>query len=180
MLPKLVSAAIGDGTVSTYTYGSKGDTLVKGLEQYQKRNNVNAKAADNLIRLIKTDKDDWIGRVVAMRDEIAHARGVRGYQFEPVQAADGKVGVQGPRFMGIDTLAFMRLVYSNNIEFHQEFMCLTLGLRAAGLVLVPENSGRMGQQYREYGKYVRWAWAMRGAEPTTAPSSDTSPPKTGE
>jgi len=73
----------------------------------------------------------------------------------------------------------MRLVYSNNIEFHQEFMCLTLGLRVAGLVLVPENYGWMGQQYGKYGKYVRWAWAMRVAEPVTAPPSGTSSSKSG-
>src|SRR5205807_1617655 len=60
MLPKLVSAVLGPGTVHTNTYGDEGDKLVKGLEQYKKRKAANLEAADNLIKLIKTDKDDWI------------------------------------------------------------------------------------------------------------------------
>ncbi len=133
-------------------------------------------AADHLIKLIKADKDDWIARVVAMRDEVAHAKGLRGYTFEPVPLPGGKFDVRKPRFMETETLPFMRMIYSNNIEFHQEFMCLTLGLRVSGLVLVPENLGSMGQRYGKYGRYVRWAWAFRATEDLAQqPSQDSLP-----
>jgi len=108
MLVKLVGPVLGPGTVRTHTYSDEGDSLVKGLEQYKKRNNANLEAADNLIRLVKADKDDWIARVVAMRDTIAHYKGVRRYQFEPVQLADGRIGVRAPRFMATDTCGFRK------------------------------------------------------------------------
>jgi hypothetical protein len=41
MLAKLVSVAVGKGTIHVNTYGDAGDKLVKGLEQYRKRKNAN-------------------------------------------------------------------------------------------------------------------------------------------
>ncbi len=158
MLAKLVSVAVGEGTIHAKTYRDDGDKLVKGLEQYKKRKNANHSGADNLIGLIKADKADWIARVVAMRDDIAHYRGVRGYQFEPVRLPDGGVGVAKPRFQGMDTLQFMRLVYANNIQFHQDFMSMTLALRVPGLVLGIADPSRLTHEFGKFGKFIKWAW----------------------
>ncbi len=165
MLAKLINPVIGDGTVRTNTYGDKGDALVKGLEQYKKRKDANTKAADNLIALIKDDKAAWIARVVAVRDSVAHYKGIRGYQFEPVRLPDGGVGVHPPRVAGIETVQFMRLVYSNNIEFHQDFMCLALTLKVRALALACAVQTDVVRQYGNYGKYVRWGWSMRSTSP---------------
>ena len=48
-------------------------------------------------------------------------------------------------------------VYSNNIEFHHDFMCLVLGLRLLSLSLMPTDSEQMTKQYDKFGKYVRWS-----------------------
>ena len=156
MLAKLINPVIGDGTVRTKTYGDEGDALVRGLEQYKKRKDANTEAADSLMALIKDDKAAWIARVVALRDTVAHYRGIRGYQFEPVRLPDGGIGVRPPRVEGIDTVPFMRLVYSNNIEFHQDFMCLALALKVPSLALVRANQADVVRQHGKYGKYVRW------------------------
>lgn len=161
MLAKLVSVVVGEGTVHTDTYGAEGDKLVKGLEQYKKRGNANVAGADRLIALIKADKADWIAKVVSIRDDIAHYRGVRRYQFEPLRLPDGGIGVAKPRFRDLDTLQFMRLVYSNNIQFHQDFMCLALALRAPpALALGGVETASAIQQFGKYGKFVKWGWNM--------------------
>lgn len=164
MLVKLIDPVIGDRTVRTQTFGDKGDAVVKGLEQYKKRNDANTRAADDLISVVKDDKDAWLARVVALRDTVAHFKGLRHYQFEPVRLPDGGVGVQPPRFNGVDTVGFMRLAYANNIAFHQDFMCLTLALKVPGLVLVRADANQMANQYGKYGKHVRWGWGMKNPE----------------
>ena len=98
MLVKLMIPILAPHKVSTETYSNKGDALVKGLEAYKHRSDSNKEAADSLIDLIKHDKENWIERVVGIRDELNHKKGLMGFQFEPILLPGSKLSVQKPRF----------------------------------------------------------------------------------
>lgn len=119
MMVKLLIPIVGKNIVHTKTFGDKGKKVIKGLEKFKEKSGVNVAAVSSLIELIKSDKDSWLEQVVNIRDELNHIRGLRDYAFEPVKLPNGKLGIQKPRFKNMDTVDFMKLVYSNNLGFHR-------------------------------------------------------------
>ena len=68
-----------------------------------------------------------------------------------------------PRFDDAETLPLMELIRSNNLIFQQDFMALSLALRALPwFVLVQEDSGGVLLGVPpELGKYVVWGWRFQ-------------------
>lgn len=162
MLVKLMIPILAPHKVTTETYEKKGDSLVKGLEAYKHRKDSNKEAADALIGLIKQDKDDWIERVVGMRDELNHRRGLRDFQFEPIRLPSGKLIAQKPRFKGMDTLQFLESVYQCNLEYQQDFMCYALSIKAPAafkLAVLPDDSP-IRESFGPDGAFLRWGWSF--------------------
>jgi hypothetical protein len=158
MLAKLLGPTIGHGNVKTSTYGAKGDGLIKGLEAYRKRPSAHRDAVDNLIQLVALNKDSWIGRVVDWRDTVSHYRALTHFRFEFIQGPDGNPTCVPPRFEGMDTLPFLRLVYSNNVQYQQDFMAFALALKARGLSLIRAN---VDNDPNPSWRYVKWGWGQR-------------------
>lgn len=162
MLVKLMNPVLGEGIVRTHTYSNKGDDLVKGLTQYKNKNGVKVSAVDDLIGLIKEDKQVWIDRVIQIRDRLNHVEGLSDYHFTPAKLPNGEIVPLKPKFDGTDTLKFMKTIYENNLGYHQDFMCLALAVIAPGLCLVPEETTRMNQAFGNHNsaQFVKWGWGM--------------------
>jgi len=161
MLVKLLDSTLGQNIVSTHTYGDKGEKVIKGLEQYKKKDGVRSRVVDELVRMIREDKDLWLGKAVSLRDELTHVNALRGYQFEPLQLPNGEISAKKPSFRGQETVPLMRLIYQNNVEFHQDFMCLTLALKAPPVLELAEierESSRKRHGNVPSAEYVKWGW----------------------
>lgn len=163
MLAKLMIPIVGKNVVQTQTYGDKGEKLIKGLTQYKQKKEVNVVAIDHLINLIKSDKDSWLEKVVGFRDELNHYKALRDYRFEPIQMPKGQIGVRKPAFKNMNTVEFMKLTFSNNIEFHQDFMALALAIKAPPIFqLIPQDATSAIKDYNhEAARYIKWAWGLR-------------------
>jgi hypothetical protein len=161
MLIKLMIPIVGKDVVSTKTYGNKGEDLIKGLMQYKKKKDVKVEAVDQLIELIRSDKDSWLEKVVSYRDELNHFKGLRNYQFEPLNLPNGEITVVKPSFKKINTVQFMTVAYTNNLEFHQDFLSCALEIKAPkGFILIPQDPEKAKKEFEDAGKYIKWAWGL--------------------
>jgi hypothetical protein len=161
MLVKLLIPAIGPGLVKTHTYENAGNSLLKGLRQYAKGKKANKQAVEHLCYVIEVHRDGWLEKAVALRDEINHIQGVNNYHFSPLTLSDGKVDAERPRFKGIETLEFIRLIYHNALVFHQDFMVYTLALKSPPVfVLAPQDPKSAEEMFPGYGQYIRFCWVL--------------------
>ncbi len=160
MLVKLLIPIIGKGIVGTQTFGNKGDKLIKGLEKFKSKKDVNVNAIDDLSTLIRDDKDSWLEKVIKIRDHFNHIEGLRFFQFIPRKLPNGNIVPQKPKFQNIQTVPFMKLIYSNNLEFHQDFMCLLLAIRLpTGLFLIEANPQQCQKEFNlKAARFIKFAW----------------------
>lgn len=164
MLVKLLIPAIGPGFVKTHTYENAGNTLLKGLQQYAKSKNANKQAVDNLCHVVELHRDGWLEKAVALRDEVNHIEGLNNYHFSPLIQPDGNVDADRPRFKGIETLKFMRLIYHNALVFHQDFMVYTLSLKAPPVfALGLQDQASAESMYPGYGQFIPYCWMLQNA-----------------
>lgn len=161
MLVKLVDPVIGDHRVKTHTFANDGDDLIKGLRQYTKQNGVNVNGVEDLIKVIELHQEGWIRKAIELRDEFNHVKGLNDYMFLPKKLPSGEVIPVKPTLKGIGTLKFFKVIYSNSAVFHQDFMVYSLALKApAALFLAPEDEQRAIEQWKHFGKYVKFCWGM--------------------
>lgn len=169
MMVKILDPILGKGAVSTQTFGACGDRVVKGLGQYKRRKGASSEAVDRLIEICQADKHEWLELVVEVRDRLSHTEGIRDFEFEPAHDAAGQVTAKCPQFSFMGTVPFMELVYTNNLEFQQDFMSLAYGIRAAQkalhLVIVDESvpMGFFGKDRR--ARFVKYGLALPPADP---------------
>jgi len=160
MLVKLIDPIIGAGTVGTHTFGDKGEKVIRGLEQYKLRKGSNREMADHLISLIRDDQRTWLEYIVSIRDEFSHTTALQKFRFEPAKLSNGEVIPQKPKLKGTETLPLLETAYSNNLGFHQDFMCLSLAMAFPMFGLVPvDRSKPLG--FQNCDQYIKWAWSMR-------------------
>jgi hypothetical protein len=165
MLVKLLPPILGKGIVKTQTYGDKGEHLIKGLTQYKNKKGVNVNAVDNLIELIRSDKDSWLQTTIEFRDELNHHKGLKDYGFTLKSLPNGKYAVVKPKFNGFNTVDFMKLIYSNNIEYHQDFIALALAIKLPEcFTLIPCDREHARTNLGDQNGYVKWSWGMKHSE----------------
>ncbi len=160
MLVKLLIPIIGKGIVGTQTFGDKGNNVIKGLEKYKSKKDVNVKAINDLIILIRDDKNSWLKNVINIRDHLNHIKGLRNYEFVPFKLPNGEIIPKKPQFLKLQTVPFMRLVYSNNLEFSQDFMSLSIAIRLPrGLFLIEANSTKCQEEFNhKAARFIKYAW----------------------
>ena len=149
--------------IRTTSFGDKGDKIIKGLESLKKNKKNNVQAIDNLISLIKDDKDSWLETTIKFRDELNHYEALSNYTFKPMKLPNGQLTAIKPKFRDMETVRFMRLVYANNIEFQQDFITLALLLRLPGSIcLVPAELKEVQKFFNDHDscKYIKWGFAM--------------------
>jgi hypothetical protein len=169
MLAKLLGPLIDKDQLRLHSFEKKGHGVIKALEGYKQHKEPHVVAAiSELIRLIQEDRESWISLLVQARDTASHYRALSNYVFQPYPVGGG-VGVRKPRLLsGSETIDSLRLIYSNNIEFHQDFMSVAMAVRLKHLALVRLDPGAMEKEWQSpAGRYVKWGWAIR---PATAPT----------
>jgi hypothetical protein len=167
MLVKILDPLIGKGRVKTITYGKAGETLIKGLAQLKRDKQIIAWSKINdidlMIKLINDNKIAWIEKVVDMRDDLNHMRGLQDFKFLPVKTSDNIIIAEKPKYLGMETVDFMELVYSNNLAFHQDFMSISMILKAPpDISLMPINPEQAIKKYGDnpLAKYIKYCLGL--------------------
>lgn len=160
MLVKLMIPILGK-RVKTQTFAAKGDHLVNGLEQYKKQKTAPVPKVQEFIDMLKWAKQDWIEKVVDLRDELNHHKGLTHYWFEPVKIATGEIVPLKPKFKGMDTLDFMEDACGRNLVFHQDFAAMALSLVApACMALTTETRQNRLEPYGDLAPCLKWTWGL--------------------
>jgi len=161
MLVKLLDPILGKGFVRTKTFAKKGKSIIKGLEQLKNKKQIIAERVDNFIELIKSDKDNWLEKVIDYRDELNHSQGLSNFKFMPKKLKNGQIVPAEPIFKGIQVVPFLQAVYRANIEFSQDFFCYALFLRMPEFILLGKDSEENSRNYFNNSpgsQFARYSW----------------------
>ena len=164
MLVKLLNPIIGRALVSTKTYEKKGESIIKGLEQLKNKKNSRKEEIDQLIKLIRSDKDSWIETVVDYRDELNHFKGLNNFKFIPRQLRHNQIIAEKPRFKGSEVVSFMQTIYRNNIEFSHDFVCVALSIRMRTGIYLGADTEENALKYFDNmpsAKFVKYCWYLK-------------------
>jgi hypothetical protein len=165
MAVKALDQVGGKGIIGTETFGNKGEKVIKGLEQWKKKGGINIEAIDGLINLIKQDKEEWLEKAVAARDQISHFQAMQNVVFEPVKNEAGKMGVRPPKLAGMPFSVALEILFRNNMEFLQDFLsqCVLIGL-GQGFHLIPANADHSKRFVSNDTciPYVKWGVGIHG------------------
>ncbi len=162
ILVKLLIPIVGTGIIKTATFGKKGNDLIKGLEQYKKKKDINVTATDNLIQIIKYHQGNWLEKAIEFRDELNHYEALNDYKFTPQKLQSGEIIAIKPKFKGNNTLNYMDTVYSNNLILHQDFMVYSLWLIAPKpFILMPQDPIEAKKAFNhKSSEYIKFCWGM--------------------
>lgn len=170
IMVKILTPIVGPRVIKTQTFGNKGETTIKGLEQYKHNKSVNINAINainRLIVLIKENQDAWLKIIIEMRDKLCHYTGLCNYLFIPKRLPNGDIVPEKPKIIQLmATDKFLNLVYNNNIQFQQDFFCMALSIRfPTGIDLMEANQMQILQDHNnhEAAKYIKYSVGMRSA-----------------
>ncbi len=130
-----------------HTFESKGDKLIKNLEQFKRkslfrkgekilkdttqlielkenRNNT----IDSIVGMLRNEKAAWLEKAINMRDIFAHYNVIKGSNFKVDKKEQGDVIIMLPLMNGLYPPAFMEAVFKNCLEFIQDLLCLVIEL----------------------------------------------------
>lgn len=160
----------------TKTFGDMGDDLVKGLEKYKKDKNCKKEIVDSIISMIKEDQQTWLKQAITLRTSLNHFKTIAGYNYQGRKKGK-ELEIIVPRIARLNVLTYMERIYSNCLEFIQDFMCLVIGMfLPKGVTVGVRNSYASGDK-DPIGKYIKFGWALSkgpadSSEPTVVKTND--------
>lgn len=128
------------GRFRVQTFGGKGDTLMRGLNQYAHDHSAKQELVKGLQELLANDREAWLEQAINLRDEIGHYRTFADFNYHAVNHVDTRT-IRKPRVCGMPPVEYMELVYKNCLEFLQDFICLSIGLALPASFTVGVRSG---------------------------------------
>ena len=114
------------GKFELHTFHKKGEELVKRLEKFKKES-TKKETVENIISLIKEDRNCWLDNLIRLRDTFSHYRTIPNFTYW-IEEKDNKKTIHMPAFNDLFILDFTKLVYQNCLEFIQDILCLTIEL----------------------------------------------------
>lgn len=156
MLVKLVPTCCVGTNFSIESYSRKGDTLAKSLKQYRNKKGVFVEAVNTLIKRIEADKSEWLEKVVQLRDIFNHKRALQRLVFKATSE-----GVISPKMMGLKLSELASLIFSNNLEFQQDFLVDLLWIKRGPAFLQGPVNSEMARRFvwkDSQVQYVKYAF----------------------
>jgi len=155
----------------TKTFGDMGEDLIKGLESYKKDKNSKKEIVDSIISMIRDDQNAWLKQAVTLRTSLNHFKTIAGYNYQAKRNGD-EWEIIVPRIARLNVLTYMNRVYSNCLEFIQDFMCLVIGMYLPKGVTVGVKPSYVSGDKDPIEKYIKFGWSL--AESSTGLSEITS------
>ncbi len=156
---------------STKTFGAHGKGIIKGLENFKKDKTAKTVIVDAMISMIRADQDAWLKQAISFRTTLSHFKTIAGYNYQAHKTGD-TWQVVVPRIVGLEVHAYMKAVYSNCLEFIQEFMCLSIGLFLPAGIGVCMRGSSPSSVVEPLAQYIKYGVALTS-------SSTTHPEHTG-
>jgi len=157
ILCKLLIPCIGKHSASFHTFGNKGEDLIKALKRYRKKGSPKIQAVDDLTELIRTDKEQWLKKVIDLRDTFSHYKALGNYYFKPIKQADNSILIEKPKLLNMETVVLLRQIFQNNLEFCQDFITCSINIVLPPAINphpIPESIAI--EKYGEHGKFVKY------------------------
>jgi hypothetical protein len=165
ILTKLIPPILGNDCISTRTYKNKGDSIIKGLNQLKNNKSFESKEIEDMINLIRQDKDHWIQATIDWRDELSHYEGVKDFYFLPKKHKTKLYTVGKPEFKGRDVLQTMEMISQNNLNYSQEFISIALSIRMSKVFKLmrgsEEDAMKSFDNELPYAKYAVYYWTFK-------------------
>lgn len=152
---KLIGALF-PGRCKCKTFGDMGEHLIKGLESFKNDKNAKKEIVDSIISMIKEDQKSWLEQAITLRTTLAHFKTIAGYNYQAKKAGeDWEIII--PKIAGLNVLFYMQTIYSNCLEFIQDFMSLVIGMFLPNGFTVGArntNTSSVGEPFNQYIKFA--------------------------
>lgn len=137
----------------THTFGNKGEDLIKGLNNYLNDGSARENTVNNLVAMLKEDKDSWLEQTINLRDTISHYKTFSKYKYS-VKKLGGKMEVSKPLVSGLEVHEYMQIAYKNCLDFIRDFMSLSVELILPPVFqLGPVKNPHVGPPLDKYVKF---------------------------
>lgn len=143
----------------TKTFGDMGDDLIKGLEKFKKDKNSKKEIVDSIISMIRDDQKTWLKQAITLRTSLNHFKTIAGYNYQAKKIGD-EWEIIVPRIARLNVLTYMKRIYSNCLEFIQDFMCLVIGMFLPNGVIVSVRNTHASGDEDPLEKYIKFGWAL--------------------
>jgi hypothetical protein len=143
----------------TKTFGDMGDDLIKGLEKYKKDKNCKKEIVDSIISMIKEDQQTWLKQAITLRTSLNHFKTIASYNYH-ARKKGKEWEIIVPRIARLNVLTYMKIIYSNCLEFIQDFMCLVIGMFLPKGVTVGVRNSYVSGNKEPIEKYIKFGWAL--------------------
>lgn len=140
------------GRFSVKTFKGKGETLCKGLEQFKRDKSVKTEPADDLIKILRDDRDSWLEHAISLRDTIGHYKTLADFNYHAVNHGDTRT-IKKPVIAGTTPQDYLNLTYQNCIEFVQDFICMSIVLYLPAQFYLVNGAPRVGEPVAQYIKF---------------------------
>ncbi|MBN9397120.1 MAG: hypothetical protein J0H83_17870 [Candidatus Melainabacteria bacterium] len=140
--------------VGIRTFSNRGKDLIKGLECYKRSKTANIRAADRLIKLLKSFTACF-DEIIGHRDELNHAKTLDDYFF--VFNAQNLQEFNPPFFKGRAPVEYINECYQKILLFHQDFIsCVLVFFMPVDVVLQEVVEYENNQEIPVVDRYLRW------------------------
>lgn len=143
----------------TKTFGNMGEDLIKNLEKFKVDGNTKTEMVDAIIALIKDDQKAWLKQAITLRTSLNHFKTIAGYNYHAERKSD-QWQITVPRIAGVDVLNYMKIIYTNCLEFIQDFMCLVIGMFMPKQLIVGIRDASTPNIGAPLGQYIRFGWGL--------------------
>lgn len=111
----------------THTFGGKGSDIIGGLEQYKKDKSAKVEVLDEMISLLRDDRETWLEQAITLRDTLSHYRTFAQFNYHCTRSG-GEKSIVAPKVASLEPKEYLAITYQNCIEFLQDFIFLVVDL----------------------------------------------------
>ena len=109
--------------------------------------------------MIRDDQNAWLKQAVTLRTSLNHFKTIAGYNYQAKRNGD-EWEIIVPRIARLNVLTYMNRVYSNCLEFIQDFMCLVIGMYLPKGVTVGVKPSYVSGDKDPIEKYIKFGWSL--------------------
>lgn len=143
----------------TKTFGDMGENLIKGLKNFKNDKNAKIDIVDSIISMIRDDQNAWLKQAITLRTSLNHFKTIADYNYQAKRNGN-KWEIISPLIVGLEALSYMKLTYSNCLEFIQDLMCLAIGLFLPKNVSVGVRNSSISSFGEPLNKYIKFGWSL--------------------
>jgi len=147
---------------SLFTFGSKGALIQTLLDKNVSKVRFGKERIAFLIKIIEDNKKPWLDYTIALRDRLSHKESTRMLLIGIKRLPNDDLVAQAPLLEGMDISFMLDIIYSNCINFAQDFFVHALFLLLPqSLIAMKADEKDLVQKYNtDSAKYIKYSIGM--------------------